>query len=87
VDHIFDRFFRVAGTSSEGTPRVKLKQIVVLLVMILAGFFFVLFLLDLTIKVPFERFNLWTDVFVILSAGLILWQGLETWFEFKTKRK
>lgn len=39
------------------------------------------FLLDLLIKIPFERFDVTTDIVVIIACGLLIWQGIETWFE------
>ena len=66
---------------------MKLKQILVIFVMVIAGLFFLLFALDLAIKWPFDRNWPWTDVFVLLSSALILYQAIETWFELKPKKK
>jgi hypothetical protein len=66
---------------------MKMKQILVIIVMIVAGLFFLLFGLDLAMKWPFDRQWMWTDIFVMLSASLILYQAIETWFELKPKKK
>lgn len=66
---------------------MKMKQILVIIVMIVAGLFFLLFGLDLAIAKPFGREWMWTDIFVMLSASLILYQAVETWFELKPKKK
>jgi len=66
---------------------MKLKQILVVGVMIVAGLFFLLFGLDLAIKWPFDRGWMWTDIFVMLASALIIYQAIETWFELKPKKK
>jgi hypothetical protein len=66
---------------------MKLKQILVIIVMVIAGLFFLLFALDLAIKWPFQREWIWTDVFVLLSSSLIIYQAIETWMELKPKKK
>jgi hypothetical protein len=66
---------------------MKLKQILVIFVMVIAGLFFLLFGIDLAIGWPFSRLWMWTDVFVLLSSALILYQAIETWFELKPKKK
>jgi hypothetical protein len=80
-------FSTAVSRKSKGRSAMKLKQIVVLLVLIVAGLFLLVFLADLALKIPFERTHMTADIFVVLSAGLIIWQGLETWFELKTKKK
>jgi hypothetical protein len=66
---------------------MKLNKVLVFGVLGLAGIILAIFLLDLTIKVPFGRGEMWTDIFVVLACGLILWQGIETMLEFRTKKK
>lgn len=47
----------------------------------ISGVLGVVFLIDLIVKIPFNRANWATDVVVLLACGLIFWQALETWFE------
>ena len=35
-------------------------------------------LLDLIIGIPFGRSDITTDILIILAAGLLIWQGIET---------
>lgn len=44
-----------------------------------AGLLAVIFLVDLIIGIPFGRFSIMTDAFVLLASGLIIYQGIETW--------
>jgi hypothetical protein len=46
-----------------------------------SGLLALIFLLDLLLGIPFGRFSISTDIIVLLAAGLILWQGVETWLE------
>ena len=39
------------------------------------------FLVDLAIGIPFKRSSWLTDVLVVSSAGLLIWQGLENYRE------
>ncbi|MBX9655459.1 hypothetical protein K2Y11_17735 [bacterium] len=47
----------------------------------IAGILGLLFLLDLVIGIPFGRSDITTDILVVLAAGLLIWQGVETWLE------
>jgi hypothetical protein len=47
----------------------------------IAGILGLLFLLDLAIGIPFGRSDITTDILVVLAAGLLIWQGVETWLE------
>ena len=47
----------------------------------IAGLMGVIFLVDLIVGIPFSRFSIVADVVVVLAAGLIVWQGIETWRE------
>jgi hypothetical protein len=49
--------------------------------MIAAGFLLLVFGLDLAVKWPFQRKAIVTDIMFIVAAGLVLWQGYETWRE------
>ncbi len=49
--------------------------------MIAAGIILLVFGLDLAIGFPFDRRGLVTDILFVIAAGLVLWQGLETWRE------
>ena len=46
-----------------------------------AGLMALVMLLDLAIKWPFDRFSITSNIFVLIAAGLIIWQGLETWWD------
>ena len=41
----------------------------------------VVFLVDLIARIPFGGSSLTTDICVVLASALIIWQGLETWWE------
>ena len=45
----------------------------------IAGVLGLMFLLDLIIGIPFGRSDITTDILIILAAGLLIWQGVETW--------
>lgn len=60
---------------------MNLKKILCMAAMAIAGLLGILFLLDLAIGIPFGRSDITTDVMVVLAAGLLVWQGVETWFE------
>ena len=44
------------------------------------GLLGVVFLVDLIAGIPFGR-EIATDILVVIASGLLLWQGLETWFQ------
>ena len=48
-----------------------------------AGLLALIFLLDLVLGIPFGRFSIVADILVVIAAGLIVWQGVETWMDFK----
>lgn len=60
---------------------MNLKKILCMTAMVLAGILGLIFLLDLLLGIPFGRSDIMTDVFVILAAALLIWQGVETWRE------
>lgn len=47
----------------------------------IASLMALVFLLDLAIAIPFGRFSIWTDLCVLIAAGLVVWQTIETWQE------
>lgn len=47
----------------------------------IAGLLALVCLVDLAVAIPFGRLSVSTDVLVIIASGLILWQGLDTWFQ------
>lgn len=47
----------------------------------ISGLLALIFLLDLLLGIPFGRFSISTDIIVLIAAGLIIWQGVETWME------
>ena len=51
--------------------------------LVLSGLLALLFLLDLALAIPFGRFSVFTDLAVIIAAGLIIWQTVETYRELK----
>lgn len=60
---------------------MNLKKILCMTALAIAGILALLFLLDLAIAIPFGRSDLTTDILVVVAAGLIIWQGIETWRE------
>lgn len=63
------------------TLTMNLKKILCMTAMVFAGILGLIFLLDLLLGMPFGRSDIYTDIFVILAAGLLIWQGIETWRE------
>lgn len=63
------------------TLPMNLKKILSMTALGIAGICGLLFLLDLAIGIPFGRSSITTDVLVIIAAGLLIWQGIETWLE------
>lgn len=60
---------------------MKLQRILCAASLGVAGLVAILFLVDLLVGIPFGRFSWATDVVVLIACGLLIWQGLETWFE------
>jgi zinc transporter ZupT len=60
---------------------MNLKKILCLVALVISGLLGLLFTLDLAIGIPFGRSDITTDILVALAAGLLIWQGVETWFE------
>ena len=72
---------RSIGAGGGTTLVMKLPKILCASALGIAGFLGLLFLVDMIAGIPFGRFSIPTDIVVILACGLIIWQGLETWFE------
>ena len=52
--------------------------------MILAGIFLLVYGLDLALPknyAPFDKAGIVQDILFVIAAGLVLWQGYETWRE------
>ena len=47
--------------------------------MVAAGILFLVYGLDLAIKVPFNREGPVQDIVFVIASALVLWQGYETW--------
>ena len=60
---------------------MNLKKILCMTALGLSGLLAVVFLIDLAIGIPFERSDITTDIMVIVSASLLIWQGIETYRE------
>lgn len=61
---------------------MNLKKILCMAAMVIAGVLGIVFLLDLALGMPFGRSDITTDILVVVAAGLLIWQGVETWLEF-----
>lgn len=57
---------------------MKLSKILCYVAIGIAGLLAVVFLLDLTTGLFFDRFSIATDVIVLIASGLLLWQSVET---------
>ena len=59
------------------------EKILCLSAMIIAGLLTFVFLLDAAVGIPFSRGSVVFDVLASIGGAFILWQGLETYKEFK----
>jgi threonine/homoserine/homoserine lactone efflux protein len=59
------------------------EKILCMAAMIVAGLLALVFLLDAALGVPFGRASVTFDVLVLIGSAFILWQGLETYKEFR----
>ena len=59
------------------------EKILCMTAMIVAGLLALVFLLDAALAVPFGRASIMFDVLVLIGSAFILWQGLETYKEFR----
>lgn len=57
---------------------MKLNAVLTWGSLIIAGLLGLLFLIDVATGLFFQRFSLLTEICVIIAAGLIIWQGVET---------
>jgi hypothetical protein len=60
---------------------MNLKKILCMTTLAIAGVLGVVFLIDLAIGIPFDRSDIVTDILVAVAAGLLIWQGIETYRE------
>lgn len=61
---------------------MDLEKTLTIVSMVIAGLLTLIFALDLALGIPFGRANIILDVLFALGAGLVLWQGIETYREF-----
>ena len=59
------------------------EKILCLAAVIVAGLVILVFLLDAALSFPFGRASLVFDILAISGGAFILWQGLETYREFR----
>jgi threonine/homoserine/homoserine lactone efflux protein len=50
---------------------------------IASGLVILIFLLDLIVGFPFQKVSIMIDIMFLLGAGLVLWQGIESYREFR----
>ncbi len=60
-----------------------MEKILCLVAMIIAGLLALVFLIDAVSGFPFKQQSIVLDVLFILGGGFILWQGVETYREFR----
>lgn len=59
------------------------EKVLCMAAMIIAGLLTLIFLLDAAIQIPFGRASLVFDILVIIGGSFIIWQGIETYKEFR----
>ncbi len=59
------------------------EKILCMIAMGVAGVLSLVFLLDAALGIPFSRASVVFDVLAIIGGAFILWQGLETYKEFR----
>lgn len=59
------------------------EKILCLIAMSVAGLLLLLFVLDAAIGVPFGKASIVFDILAALGGAFILWQGIETFREFR----
>lgn len=59
------------------------EKVLCMAAMIIAGLLALVFLLDAALGIPFGRASVVFDILVILGGAFILWQGFETYREFR----
>lgn len=62
---------------------MKINQILCWAALGVSAILALVFLADLIVGMPFERFSVMTDLFIIVASGLIIWQSVETLQESK----
>ncbi len=66
-----------------GRGSMETEKFLCLSSVVAAGLVIFIFLLDLALKFPFSRVSPLIDIMFLLGAGLVLWQGLESYREFR----
>ena len=59
------------------------EKVLCMAAMIIAGLLTLIFLLDAALQIPFGRASLVFDILVIIGGSFIIWQGIETYKEFR----
>ncbi len=59
------------------------EKILCMTAIVIAGLLALVFLLDVALGVPFGKASIVFDILVLLGASFILWQGVETYKEFR----
>ena len=57
---------------------MELPKLMTYAAVVVAGLMSLLFLLDLTLGMPFGRISIVLDVLFLIGGAFILWQGVET---------
>ncbi len=64
-------------------PLMETEKLLTIASLVVAGLVVLIFLLDATLGVPFNRPSLVLDIMFILGGAFVLWQGIETYLEYK----
>jgi uncharacterized membrane protein len=64
-------------------PLMETEKILCWVAMIVAGLVTLIFLLDAALGLPFSRANIVLDIIFVIGGAFVLWQGFETYKEFK----
>lgn len=62
---------------------METEKLLTIASLVVAGLVVLIFLLDATLGVPFNRPSLVLDIMFILGGAFVLWQGIETYLEYK----
>lgn len=62
---------------------METEKLLTIVSLVVAGLVILIFLLDAAVKFPFGRPNIVLDVMFILGGGFVLWQGIETYLEYR----
>jgi hypothetical protein len=62
---------------------METEKVLTILSLVVAGVVILVFLLDAFTKFPFGRPHIALDILFILGGAFVLWQGIETYLEFR----